>query len=167
DGIGPVGMFEGGAGYETGIWRPTEDSKMGNGGLSGDARAYNAVVREAIVFAILERVSLFDSALAHDQVLTNPPALYAAAANADVTTLEWLVDGVVVAEQTENTFGFTAWAQANGVALGAHEVTLRATVERRFRFPNASGQNPSPLADFVRTEHPRLAESITWQVVLE
>lgn len=167
DGIGPVGLFEGGAGFETGIWRPTEDSKMGSGGLTGDVRAFNAVVREALVFGILSRVSLFDSALDNGQVLTNPGALYAGAANTDITTLAWLVDGQLVEEQTENTFGFTAWARANGVPDGAHEVTLRATVQTQFNFPNATGQNQSPLADFVRNAHPKLVESITWQTVLE
>lgn len=166
DGVGPVGRFEGGGGYERGLFRPTTDSKMGAGGVTGSVRSFNAVVREAIILGIFRRIRPLDSYLDNAQRLTDPPRLFITEANVGLIQKAWYFDGELVEGITDGVFGATQWAQANGVPGGAHTVTLRATVVRRFRFPNPSGMNQSPFTDFLRSDDPSLTQEVTWDIML-
>lgn len=149
DGLTAVGSYEGGDGFETGLYRPTEESKMGAHSAQNTLR-FNAVTREAIILALYEIVPLVISQNPPaGETQTDPVVLYIETAGNP--TVEWAIDGVVVAGQNGPAFGITDHARIEGIPAGTYTVTARVFDD----------------TDWVRVE-PRtgMEETLTWTVEL-
>lgn len=121
DGLTPVGSYEGGGGYATGIYRPTEESKMGPQDGQGTLR-FNAVTQEAIILAIYEHVPIVVSQdPTGNGPFVDPVVLYVEVGGS--VEVEWAIDGVVVDGQTGPAFGITDHARLEGIGAGTYEVT--------------------------------------------
>ncbi|MCA9555558.1 MAG: DUF3488 domain-containing protein, partial [Myxococcales bacterium] len=150
DNISAVGAYEGAQGRDTGIYRPTDASKMG--AQTGNATLrFNAVVREALILSFYQAVPLILDHEPNDQPLTDPEVLWLQPIDRDHTTVEWTVGSTVATGQTDVALGVVAWAALNGVGAGTYTVTARVT-------------DPS---NWVRVE-PRVGmeDSVSWQVTL-
>lgn len=121
-GNGLVGLFEGAAYNPTGWYRPTLTSKMNELG-----EPFYAVNEEAIVLSIYGRVSpLTSSSPASSTIAVSQPDQSlvftvdgpSVAATAPAITVQWKLDGVVVAGQT----GRTLTLLSNTVGNGTHSL---------------------------------------------
>ena len=117
-GNGLVGLFEGAAYQETGWYRPTLDSKMNNLGVP-----FYAVNEEAIILSIYNRVSVITSASPAsanvtvsqpNQTLTFTVDGPSTAATAPAITVEWRLDGNVIAGQVGRTLTRLSTLVGNG-----------------------------------------------------
>jgi hypothetical protein len=119
-GTGVQGFFacEGGSAY-----RPTENSMMNQ--LFGDDpnTSYNPVSKEKIVMDIWRAVqSPYDSVTPEAGPVTNPTTLSVNVIDPAVISVDWTVDGAVVATDGGPTYA----VGAAGLAAGMHTVTARA-----------------------------------------
>ena len=117
-GNGLVGLFEGAAYNTTGWYRPTLDSKMNSLGVP-----FYAVNEEAIVLSIYNRVGPITGTTPPsgtvtvnqpNQTLTFTVSGPSTAATAPPITVEWKLDGVVIAGQTARTLSRLSTTIGNG-----------------------------------------------------
>ena len=94
--IGPVGYYEGGRYYETGIYRPTIDSKMRS--LNDP---FNAISRESIISQIYARVSPLDAFLDNVGTLIDPTSIWVDTVDPAVIEVSWFLDGVLLEQEGE------------------------------------------------------------------
>lgn len=142
--LNPIGAYEGGAGFATGIYRPSMNSKLGTY-MPGP---FNAVSRQQIVRRILESVEAIEDHTDNSMRLVDPNAIYLTLfGNSPV---RWTFDGTVIDGLTDPTFGPVAYAQLEGIGPGVYEVT--ATVERQ--------------SNWVRTPLEALTSSVAWEIEL-
>jgi hypothetical protein len=150
DNISAVGAYEGGLGFDTGVYRPTDASKMGP--QTGNAALrFNAVVREALILSFYEAIPMILEHEPNDQPVTDPIVLWIQPVNRDHTTVEWTVGSTVAANQTDVALGVTDWARLNGIPPGTYTVSARVYDDN----------------SWVRIEpRTRMEETISWQVTL-
>lgn len=150
DDISAIGSYEGGAGYDRGVYRPTEVSKMGPIN-TGNTYRYNAVTREAIILAMYRMVSLVLDKEDNSQTLVDPIVLWVQTLDQDLLDVEWSIGDRIITDQTDAALGITDWAARNGITAGTYTVTARV-------YDNTN---------WVRIE-PRsgLEESVSWTVEL-
>lgn len=141
----PIGAFEGAGGYATGIYRPSRNSKLGTF-IPGP---FNAVAREAIIHRIYDDVSLIDSFLDNSSRLVNPASLWVVALDSGVQ-VEWSVNGDIVEEVQQTTFGPVAYAMQENLPAGLYTVVARV-------------QDSTTM---VRRDRERLESTITWEIEL-
>lgn len=123
DGLTEVGAYEGGGGFETGIYRPTQESKMG-AQVGDDTHRFDAVTREAVIMEIYRYVPLVtgqepEAGTTH----TDPVVLFVNTSGSP--EVEWAINGAVVSEQTDPALGITDYARINGIPAGTYTVTAR------------------------------------------
>lgn len=138
-GIGLIGAYEGGYYHDTGIYRPSESSKMRSLG-----QPFDAVAVEQFILRFHDFVDPLDSWTPATGLVTGLDFLTVTPVDADVIDIEWQVRGI------EATFGdVTAFdLRALGLAPGSLiDVSARA-------FDNT---------DLVRIERDRLEMTLTWQ----
>lgn len=150
DGLTEVDAYEGGGGYETGIFRPVEESKMGPQEGANTFR-FDAVTREAIILKLYEYVPIVSSQEPEAGVTHVDPVVLYVNTSAGSVTVEWAIDGQVVPGQTTSAFGITDHARLEGIGAGTYTVTARVVDD----------------TEWVRIE-PRvgLEETVTWTVEL-
>ena len=139
--LGTVGAYEGGGTYDTGIYRPTANSKMRTLGY-----AFNAVCREKIIQDIYRIVRPLDSFLDDSEPLTDPNNLWVDLVDPNVLSVKWYVNGRRVIGATGETFDPADW----GYTAGSYNVMALA-------------YDPT---DWVRSQRNLLQESVAWDVVL-
>jgi hypothetical protein len=115
--IGPIGYYEGGMYNATGIWRPSDNSKM-----RALNRPFDAVGREKFINDIYQEVRPLDDWLVlSESVLENPSTLWVDTVDADVINVEWFVDGL-----SRGILGEEVFLSALGLSRGDHIITARA-----------------------------------------
>jgi hypothetical protein len=119
-GTGEQGFF---ACDGNGTWRPSQNSMMNS--LFGDNpnTSYNPVSREKIVMDIWRVVERpYDSVTPEEGPVTNPTTLSVAVIDPEVISVDWALDGEVVA----NSGGPSYDIAAANLAPGSYTVTARA-----------------------------------------
>jgi len=124
DDISAIGSYEGGAGYDQGVYRPTEVSKMGPID-NGNTYRYNVVTREAIILAMYDKLSVILDGEDNSQTLTDPVVLWVQTLDQDLLDVEWSIDDRIIEDQTDPALGITDWAARNGIGAGTYTVRAR------------------------------------------
>jgi len=145
-----IGVYEGARFYETGIYRPSLDSKM----RSLD-RAFDAVSREKFILDIYQYVDPVDDWLNNSLPVEEGP-LWIDVVDTDVIQIEWSVDGLLVAGATGETFDATDF----GFGPGTYSVVARA-YDEVLDYAYDGG-----LLDLVRRDYSQLEQEISWSLVV-
>ncbi len=140
-GIGVIGAYEGGRYYDTGIYRPSLNSKMRTLGAP-----FDAVGRERFILGIYDRVNPLDSWLPNAGVLNDPANLWVDVIDPNVIGVEWRVNGLLVAGAASESFD----PRDYGFAPGTYTITARAF----------------DSTDWVRINLGALQQTINWNVKL-
>lgn len=149
DDLSAIGAYEGGGGFDTGLYRPTDESKMGILN-TGATFGYNAVTREAIVQAFYGMVDVVTSHEDNSQPVTDPVSLWVQVSNNELVTVQWSIGERLIVEQTDQLLGITDWARINGIAAGTYTVTAKAIDD----------------TSWVRGSRAGMEETIAWTVEL-
>ncbi len=86
--IGPIGYYDGGRYYDSGIYRPSDNSKMRS--LN---RPFDAVSREQFIKRIYTYVDPLDGWEDNTQVQLNPDELFVIPVDPTVIEVEWSING--------------------------------------------------------------------------
>lgn len=143
-----VGAYNGGRYYDSGIYRPTLNSKMRALGAP-----FNAVSREKIIQDIYGIVRPLDSYTSNVVALVDPPSLDAVRVDTSVINTQWSIDGVPDAAATGSS---SLSLSGLGLSLGHHAISLRAYDPTGFDTVNG----------WVRTQTSLLQENVAWDVVV-
>ncbi len=146
-GIGVIGAYEGGRYYDTGIYRPSQNSKMRN-----LYQPFDAVSREKIVLDIYDLVDPLDSWRDNSTQLVDPGDLFVNRIDDLVIDMEWFVDGTLVPGANGDTFDLTDY----GYGPGDYLVSARAYDPTAFE----------PVDGWVRMNQEDLEEFVSWDVTL-
>ena len=144
-GIGVIGAYQGARYYNTGLYRPSQDSKM----RSLD-RPFDAISREKIVLDIYNIVDPLDGFLNNTQPLLDPPELWVDPIDANVIDLQWIVNGSIVAGASGESFTLLDY----GFGPGLYTVQARAFDPTGF----------DPVNGWVRRNQDQLEQFVTWTV---
>jgi len=146
-GIGTIGAYEGGRYYDTGIYRPSINSKMKNLG-----NPFDAVGREKIILDIYNLVDPFDSWSDNSTSLVDPGTLFVNRIDNSVIDVEWFVDGVLIPTAIGETFDLTNF----GYGLGDYVISSRGFDPTGFDAVNG----------WVRTNQSELEQYVFWNVAI-
>ncbi len=116
-GVGVIGAYEGARYYETGLYRPSENSKMRSLG-----QPFDAIGREAFIQRIYQYVRPIDAALATENPVSSSATLWADVVDPLVIQTQWYVDDQLIAGATGPYFVPADY----GFGSGTHTVTLSA-----------------------------------------
>lgn len=147
--IGEIGYYEGGRYNATGIWRPSDNSKMRALG-----RPFDAISREKFINDIYEEVDPLDSWLS-TTFDSDPSELWVETVDESVINVEWFVDG-----QSIGVLGEVLDVDGLGLADGTYEFTARAydaILDHSF-----SGDS----LDWWRLDSSQLEQFVSWTVVV-
>ena len=86
--IGVIGYYEGGGYHATGIYRPSDNSKM-----RALNRPFDAISREKFINDIYEEVDPLDNWEDNANTLIDPDEIWVEVVDANVIEVEWFVDG--------------------------------------------------------------------------
>src|SRR5262249_42812438 len=142
-GIGVIGAYEGARYCDTGLYRPSNNSKMRALG-----NPFDAISREKIILDIYALVDPLDGWLDNSNILTNPASLSVRTIDPEVISVQWFVDNMLVAGATGETF------DPLGYGPGIHTVTARAFDPTGF----------DPTNGWVRINTSSLEETIIWTI---
>ena len=143
-----VGAYNGGRYYDSGIYRPTANSKMRALGAP-----FNAVSREKIIQDIYAIVHPLDSYTSNVAALVDPPSLDTVRVDNAVINTQWTIDGLLdVAATGSSSLDIAALA----LSTGHHAISLRAYDPTGFDAVNG----------WVRAQTNRLQQSVAWDVVV-
>jgi hypothetical protein len=146
-GIGVIGAYQGGRYYNSGIYRPSNNSKMRTLG-----NPFDAIAREKIVLDIYDLVSPFDSWTNNSIPLTDPGDLSVVLIDDTVLDVEWFVDDVLVPSATSTSFDLGDFA----FGPGTYTVTARGYDPMGF----------DPVNGWVRMDQENLEQFVSWNVTL-
>ena len=135
--IGPIGAYPGGGGYSSGLYRPSDNSKM----KSLD-RPFDAVSREKIILDIYTYVDPLDAWLVNGETLIDPDSLWVDVVDPDVIQVQWYVNDEPVVGATGESFA------PLGLGPGNYSITARA-------------YDDTP---WVRLVTDKLDQSVNWSV---
>ena len=145
-----IGVFEGARYHTSGIYRPSQDSKMRT--LNDP---FNAVSREKIILDIYAQVDpLDDWRQTPGDWIAFDSELWVDVVDPAVISVEWLVDGVPVTGATGETFRLGDY----GFAPGYYDVTARVYDTVLEHVGDGS------LFDLVRKDLHLLEQSVSWVV---
>jgi hypothetical protein len=144
-GIGVIGAYEGARYYDSGLFRPSQNSKM----RSLD-RPFDAISREKIVLDIYDLVDPLDGFLNNTLPLVDPPQLTVDTIDANVIDLEWFVNGAKVVGAAGESFTLLDY----GFGPGLYTVQARAFDPTGF----------DPANGWVRRDQDQLEQFVTWTV---
>ncbi len=139
--------YQGGGYYNSGIYRPSNNSKMRSLG-----QPFDAVSREALILQIYSFVDPVDDWLANTSTLIDPDHLWVDVIDTDVISLQWFVDDVLIPTAFSEEFRLTDY----GFGPGTYDVRARAYDGTAF----------DPVAGWVRMNQDQLEQSISWSVTV-
>jgi hypothetical protein len=138
-GIGIIGAYQGGKYYDSGIYRPSLNSKMRTLG-----QPFDAISREEFVLDIYRIVDPLDGWLSNDSPLSDPIKLWVDSIDPAIIEHQWFVDGVLVPGALGEEFDPLDF----GYGPGTYSITAH---------------NFDPT-DWVRSNPDLLKQDITWNV---
>ena len=147
--IGPIGYYEGGRYHATGIYRPSDNSKM-----RALNRPFDAISREKFISEIYDEVDPIDSFLDNSSDLLDPSEIWIDTIDPAVINVEWFVDGVSI-----GIHGETLDVSSLGLGAGTFEIEARAydaILDHAF-----TGSS----LDWWRLAPADLEQRVTWNVV--
>jgi hypothetical protein len=144
-GIGLIGAYQGARYYNTGLFRPSQNSKMRT--LN---RPFDVVSREKIILDIYGLVDPLDGFLSDTAPLVDPPELWVDRIDPNVIDMEWFVNGVIVPGAADDTFSLLD----HGFGPGQYTVQARAFDPTGF----------DPVNGWVRRNQDQLEQFVTWTV---
>jgi hypothetical protein len=145
-----IGVHEGAAGYDHGLYRPSLNSKM-----RSLYRPFDAVSRESFIHSIYQDVDPLDDWLDNAGTLIDDE-LWVDVVDPDVIQLQWFVDDVLVAGASDESFR----PRAFGYGPGTFEVRARAYDEV---FDHSFSGD---LLDLMRSDFDDLEQSVTWSLTI-
>jgi hypothetical protein len=140
-----IGAYEGARYYNTGLFRPSQNSKMRSLG-----QAFDAVSREKIILDIYGIIDPLDDYLTNTLPLLDPPQLWVDSIDSGVIDMEWFVDGTKVVGAAGETFKLID----HGYGPGVYTVDARAFDPTGF----------DPVNGWVRRNQSELEQFVTWTV---
>ena len=146
-GIGIIGAYEGARYYNTGLYRPSNSSKMRNLG-----RPFDVVGREKIILDIYALVDPLDAWRDNSLPLTDPGDLFVERIDDSVIDVEWFVDGAPVPGADGETFDLVNF----GYGPGVYDVEARAFDPTGF----------DPVDGWVRVNTSELEQTVGWDVTV-
>lgn len=138
-GIGVIGAYEGAGYHATGLYRPSDNSKM-----RALDRPFDVVSREEIILDLYRLVDPIDAHTDNSATLLNPDELVLDLIDGDVIDVQWLIDGVPVLPIDETTLDLATL----GLTPGDYAVT-------------ATAFDPT---EWVRVSRELLQQTVTWNV---
>ncbi len=148
--IGAIGYYEGGGYHKTGIYRPSDNSKM-----RALNRPFDAISREKLIHEIYEEVDPLDDWQDNSNTLIDPSEIWVDVIDTDVIEIEWFVDGISYGVLGEN-FDI----QSLGLAAGDYEVQAYAYDTL------IQNSNTGNSLDWWRLDATPLEQRVTWNVSL-
>lgn len=141
EGIGTIGVYEGGRYHAEGIYRPSLNSKMRS--LN---QPFDAISREQLILDIYEQVSPLDAHLANGVDLDVAASAWVEVVDPDVIDLTWSIDSQVI-------------------DFGEERLPIRQLVEYGI-LPGEYdlGVDAVDNTPWIRLEDRRPRESLTWQI---
>lgn len=133
------GVFEGSRYCDTGQYRPSQDSEM-----NLLPQPFNMPSAEKIILDIYSIVQPIDAHTDNSAPLVSPSGLQVRVVDPDVLTIEWSVDGAVIADEDGECFVLPQ------LASGEHEVSVRV-------------YDDTP---WVRRERDLLEQSVSWAIAV-
>jgi len=131
------GVFEGSRYCDQGQYRPSQDSEM-----NLLPQPFNMPSAEKIILDIYSIVEPIDAHTDNSEPLVSPTALQVRVVDPEILSIEWSVDGEVVADQAGECF------IVPDLSPGEHEVSVRVFDE----------------TEWVRRELELLEQSVSWEV---
>jgi hypothetical protein len=141
-----IGVYQGAEYYDTGLYRPSYESKMRDLNVP-----FNAVGREAFILNFYKDVDPLDSWLSNSAMVTNGD-LWVQPIDPNVINTTWYVDDVLVPGATSTSFDPADF----GFGAGTYQVRAHSydsILDHAF---------DGGLLDLVRTQFDLLQEDITW-----
>lgn len=155
---GVVDAYEGGLGYDTGIYHPSPDSKMRILNVP-----FDPIAREKIILDIYAIIDPIDSHADTGPTYELGDELWIDVIDPAVIMVQWLVDGQIIAGQSGETLNLSAVVSALGP--GNHTLTARAydaILDHNF----SDNEDPDPL-DLVRRDLDQLEQSIAFTIDID
>ncbi len=146
--IGPIGYYQGADDHETGLYRPSDGSKMRFLG-----RAFDAVSREAVIKNIYAYVDPLDDWLDETVLLSSSDTAWVDVVDESVIGVEWLLDGTPL-EADEDTIDIRS------LGLGRGEYTLTARAYDTLLNHSFTGDH----LDWWRSDPSTLSQSVSWNL---
>ncbi len=147
--IGAIGYYQGGGYSETGIYRPSDDSKM-----RALNRPFDAISREKFINDIYEEVDPLDSWLDNSSTLLDPNSLWVDTVDPSVINVKWFLDGNPL-----GLMGETLDLMSLGLGIGQYEFTAYSydsILDHAF-----TGDS----LDWWRLDATPLEQSVSWTVL--
>ena len=142
DGLGTIGVYEGGRYYASGIYRPSLNSKMRALGIP-----FDAVSRERMVLDIYQHVTPIDYHASNSATLGFADEPWVQLVDADILDLTWSVDGMPLAETDSSVFILEQFRQLD-LQPGSYELSVEAVDN----------------TDWIRLEDSRPRQHVSWTV---
>jgi hypothetical protein len=146
-GIGLIGAYEGARYYDSGLYRPSSNSKMRSLG-----QPFDAISREKTILDFFGYVNPIDHYLANTETLFDPNVLFVDTADPDLFNVEWRVNGSLLNDVNGEVFDLLSF----GYGPGAYTVTARAFDPTGF----------DPVDGWVRMDQYKLEQTVEWNVVV-
>lgn len=105
---GVQGVFAGSRYVDSGEYRPSANSMMNSLFGNNVNTSFNSVSREQIIFSIWRAVHPVDAALPAPGAVQNPETLTVQVIDPDVISIDWEIDGELVAERAGGTLDLAA-----------------------------------------------------------
>lgn len=148
--IGPIDYYEGGMYHQTGIWRPSDNSRM-----RALNRPFDAISREKFIHDIYLEVDPLDDYLVLPGGDDPVSQLWVDTVDPDVIKVEWFVDG-----QSIGVLGETLNVNSLGLAPGEYDFMARAYDEiLDFSFTGGS-------LDWWRLDPTMLEQTVSWNITV-
>ncbi|WP_437300340.1 M64 family metallopeptidase [Sorangium sp. So ce426] len=172
DATGVQGTFVGSRYVDSGQYRPSSNSMMNS--LFGDNKntSFNPVSREKMIMDIWMRIKPIDSADPPAGAVTDPATLAVKVIDPDVISVDWTLDGEVIATDGGPVYNVAA----AGLASGTHTIVAKAydnAGEELVRYRSGECLDPPPSTNpryidpcWGRDNWPRSQETVTWTVTI-
>ena len=162
---GPVGTWSGSRYVGSGQYRPSRNSMMNSLFGSNVNTSFNSVSREQMVFSIWRAVKPIDSTEPAAGAVSDAATLKVNVVDPAVISVDWSVDGSVVAANGGTTFDVAA----KNPSAGMHTVTAKAYDNAGDDLVrNKTGKCPSSVTGQYcsRTAWPNSQQTVTWMVTI-
>ncbi|WP_165374077.1 MULTISPECIES: M64 family metallopeptidase [Sorangium] len=172
DSTGLQGTFVGSRYVDGGQYRPSSNSMMNS--LFGGHKntSFNPVSREKMIMDIWMRVRPIDSTDPPAGAVTAPATLAVNVIDPEVISVDWTLDGEVIATDGGPVYNVAA----AGLARGTHTIVARAydnVGEEWVRYRSGECLDPPPSTNpryydpcWGRDNWPRSQETVTWTVTI-